>query len=67
MDSDLTALNRISPAGGFKNSGSTLSWNDTTAPSGLAYSYAIVAVDAAGNRGSISRGEHAGDTINTMP
>jgi len=63
-DGDIVADNRITS---FANAGACLSYEDTGALSGNTYSYAVIAVDGAGNRSTISRGRAAGDTIAAMP
>ncbi|HEX9859588.1 MAG TPA: discoidin domain-containing protein, partial [Nitrospirota bacterium] len=63
-DADVVAGNMLTV---FVNAGTCLSYTDTGALSGHTYSYAVISVDGAGNRSTISRGESAGDTIASMP
>jgi len=64
IDADITPANKIAT---FVNTGTCLSYNDAGVSSGHTYSYAVIAVDGAGNRSTISRGEQSGDTIVAMP
>lgn len=63
-DSDMVSGNRIAL---FVNAGTCLSYTDSGVSSGHTYSYAVISVDGAGNRSTISRGEASGDTIAVMP
>jgi len=63
-DGDIIPANKIAD---FVNTGVCLSYDDYGVSAGTTYSYAVIAVDAAGNRSTISRGESAGDTVGTMP
>ena len=64
LDADITDSNRIAF---FTNGGTCLSYNDSSALSGHTYSYAVITVDGAGNRSTISRGQQPGDTIASTP
>jgi fibronectin type 3 domain-containing protein len=59
-DGDIIPANRIAT---FVNNGTCLSKDDTAVTSGQGYSYAVISLDGAGNRSTISRGEHGGDTV----
>jgi fibronectin type 3 domain-containing protein len=63
-DADTVTANKIAT---FTNAGTCLSYNDTPLTSGHTYSYAVISVDGAGNRATISRGQATGDTIATLP
>ncbi len=64
-DADIVPANKIAT---FTNAGACLSYNDSTGlTSGHTYSYAVISVDGAGNRATISRGQATGDTIATLP
>jgi fibronectin type 3 domain-containing protein len=63
-DADIIPANSI---GAFVNSGVCLSYDDAGVSAATTYSYAIIAVDSAGNRSTISRGESPGDTVAAMP
>ena len=64
QDADIVPANRLS---GFVNQGTCLSFDDSGVTGGHTYSYAVIAVDGAGNRSTISRGEQAGATIAAVP
>jgi predicted CXXCH cytochrome family protein len=63
-DADLIPSNKVA---GFANNGVCLSYSDTGVLAGHTYSYAVIAVDGSGNRSTISRGQHDGDTVGIMP
>jgi len=59
-DGDVNPANK---AGDFTNHGVCLTYNDTGLEGGTTYSYAVISVDGAGNRSTISRGLVTGDTV----
>ncbi|MBI5189818.1 MAG: discoidin domain-containing protein [Nitrospirae bacterium] len=63
-DGDVVPGNKLAD---FTNAGQALSYDDGAVTSGLTYSYAVIAVDGAGNRSTISRGKVAGDTYESAP
>ncbi len=63
-DADITLANKLTC---FANGGVCLSCNDAAVLAGHTYSYAVIAVDGSGNRSTISRGQHDGDTVGIMP